>query len=218
LSDEEVVARVLAGDVASFEILMRRHNQRLYRAARAVLRDDVEAEDVTQHAYLEAYAHLDRFEGRARFSTWLTRIALHEAFARARRRSRLEPFDESCETAEVAMAKETSRPDPEREAYSGELRVLLEAAIDALPTSYRAVFVLRELEEFTTAEAAECLELSQEVVKTRLHRAKAMLREELLQRAGAAGAVAFSFHLSRCDKVVRGVLQALEASTSRPTA
>ncbi len=157
-----------------------------------------------QQAYVNAYVHLNQFEQRAQFSTWLTRIALHEALARRRRARPTEPLgDEDGEG--MAMATE-SGPDPERQAYAGELRRLLELALDALPENYRLVFMLREVEGLTTAETAEGLEIGEEAVKTRLHRARALVRRELYQRAGATGPQAFHFHLSRCDRIVHGVM------------
>jgi RNA polymerase sigma-70 factor (ECF subfamily) len=203
-SDAEVVARILEGDARLFEVLMRRYNQRIFRVARAVLRDEAEAEDVMQHAYVEAFRHLGQFEGRASFATWLTKIALHEALARLRRRGRQERLDDH--GGEDAMAKLVSAdPDPEQQMLSGQVRALLEAALDALPLSYRSVFVLREVEGLSTAESAECLGVRPDVVKTRLLRARALLREELAQRAGVCSASAFTLHLSRCDRVVAAV-------------
>ena len=203
LSDDEVVRLVLAGDEALFEALMRRYNQRLFRVARAVLKDDAEAEDVMQHAYVQAYAHLAQFEGRARFSTWLTRIALYEALARVRRSRRTPGGPDPEETVR------SPGPNPEEQASNSEARALLESTIAGLPPAYRAVFVLRDVEGMDTAETAECLEVSADVVKTRLHRARALLRQALLQRAGVATASAFSFHLDRCDRVVSGVIARL---------
>lgn len=208
LSDDEVVRRVLAGDRALFEVLVRRHNQRLYRAARAILRDEAEAEDVMQHAYVEAYSHLGQFAGRAQVSTWLTKIAVYEALARLRRRAREARREPPCARHEDEMTTLRSPgPDPEQQALQGEVRTLLESAIDALPTLLRAAFVLREVEGLSTAETAECLAVSAEVVKTRLHRARARLREEMFQRTGAA--TAFPLHLSRCDRVVARVFERL---------
>lgn len=204
LADEEIAARVKAGDLPLFELLMRRYNQRLYRVARAIVKNDTEAEDVAQQAYVNAYVNLHQFEGRARFSTWLTRIAVHEALSRARKQSRIAWKDDDAE--EDPMERITSPGvDPERQAFANELGGLLEGAIDDLPAAYRAVFVMRDVEGLSTAETAECLELSDEAVKTRLHRAKAMLREALYDRAGIVAPAAFSFHLSRCDRIVAAV-------------
>lgn len=209
LSDEDVVLRVKAGDGALFEILMRRYNQRLYRVARSIVRDDTEAEDVMQQAYVNAYTHLAQFAGRAQFSTWLTRIAVYEALARRRRRRRLPEIDSMSDHDDTRGALASSGPDPEQEAITGELRTALEASLDTIPEMYRTVFVLREVEGLSTAEAADCLESSEDVVKTRLHRAKALLRQELLARAGTLAGTAFRFHAVRCDRVVAAVITRL---------
>ena len=203
LTDEDVVSRVLAGDTPLFEVLMRRHNERVYRAARAILRDDKEAEDVMQEAYVNAYAHLAQFDGRAKFSTWLIKIAVYEALLRAKRRTRYEPLDDR---AEETLMPTTPSPDPEQQAFGGELRALLEAAIDTLSDGYREVFMLRQVEGLSTAETADVLGVSEDVVKTRLTRARHALQQNLLDRTGAATAHAFMFGRSRCDNVVAAVL------------
>jgi RNA polymerase sigma-70 factor (ECF subfamily) len=205
-SDDEVVSRIKAGDRGLFEVLMRRYNQRLFRAARAIVRDDAEAEDVLQQAYLNAYAHLGQFAGRASFATWLTRIAVHEASARVRRRRTTEASSMRDPDEDAAASVADAAPDPEAQLLAGEVRVLLEAAIDALPDRYRVTFVLREVEGLGTAETAESLGISEELVKTRLRRARRMLRDELCRRAGDEIAGAFPFHLSRCDRIVAAVL------------
>ena len=203
LSDEQVVAQVLAGQTALFEILMRRYNERVYRAARAIVRDEDEAEDVMQQAYVNAYAHLAQFGGRAQFSTWLTRIAVNEALARVRRRHRYEPFDEESGMEDVRDERPGS---PEQQAFSGELRGLLESAIDGLPDGAREVFMLRDVEGLSTLEAADVLGVSEDVIKTRLSRARGALRRTLLDRTGAAATDVFHFHRPRCDRVVERVL------------
>ena len=209
LSDEEVVRRVRAGEGALFEILMRRYNQRLYRISRAILKDGAEAEDVMQQAYVNAYVNLHQFADRAKFATWLTRIAIHEALARARRRGRFAEI-EGMENDERHPELRSRNPDPEREAFSAEVRQALEASLDSLPAIYRSVFVLRDVEGLSTAEAAECLTVTEEVVKTRLHRARGMLRQELLERAGLAARDAFPFFAPRCDLLVGAVLARLD--------
>lgn len=209
LSDEEVVSRVLEGETQLFEVLMRRHNQRLYRTALAILRDDREAEDVMQEAYVSAYAHLSQFEGRAKFSTWLTKIAVYEALARARRRGRDEPLDEgSLETLMPTM----SSPDPERQAFGRELGALIEAAVDKLGDGYREVFMLRQVEGLSTAETAQVLGLGEDAVKTRFSRARSALQRDLLDSAGAAATTAFTFGQARCDRVVASVLRRIGAN------
>jgi RNA polymerase sigma-70 factor, ECF subfamily len=185
-----------------FEILMRRHNQRLYRATRAILRDDAEAEDAVQQAYLNAYRHLDQFEGRAQFSTWLTRIAVYEALAR---RKRVEGNPTSSEEG-LGETAASPAPDPERQAYGKELSVLLESALAALPEGYRSVFILREVDGLSTAETARHLRISDATVKTRLHRAKGLLQRKLQT---VTPAEAFSFDGARCDRLVEGVMRRL---------
>jgi len=205
LTDEDVIRRVLSGQTAWFEVLMRRHNERVYRAARAIVRDEGEAEDVMQQAYVNAYVHLRQFSGRAKFSTWLLRIATNEALARARRRGRQDPIDEALLNVETLMMK-CPPGDPERQASSGELRGLLQWAIDGLPDGAREVFMLREVEGLSTAEAAAVLDVSEDVVKTRLSRARAALRRVLEERIGASTPEVFRFYRPRCDRVVTHVM------------
>ena len=216
ISDEEVVRRVRAGETGLYEIVMRRYNQRLYRVTRAILRDDAEAEDVTQQAYVNAYRHLDQFAGRAMFSTWLTRIAVNEALARARRRGRFDEAEALDDWDGNTMdALKSPGPDPERQAFAGELRALIESAIEALPEHYRTVFVMRAVEGMSTAESAESLDITEETAKTRLHRARMLLRDKLYERAGIESAAAFSFEAPRCDRVVAAVLEQIEAMDRR---
>jgi RNA polymerase sigma-70 factor, ECF subfamily len=210
--DEEIVRDVLAGETALFELLMRRYNERLYRAARAITRDDDEAEDVMQQAYVNAFSNLRQFKGAAQFATWLTRITINEALARVRRRGRYEPFEEDLSSVETPMPWNTA-PDPERQAFTGELRELLEWAIDNLPDGAREVFVLRDVEGLSTTETAAALDVSEDVVKTRLSRARAALRRSLLERAGAAAPDAFHFYRPRCDRVVAAVMARIAGIT-----
>lgn len=209
LTDEEIVARVLAGETALFELLMRRYNQRLYRITRTIVGDAGEAEDVTQDAYVRAFEHLGQFAGRARFSTWLTRIAVHEASARRRRRRRLVDIEES-----MPMLVSTAA-GPEQRAAEHELGRAIEAAVDALPEVYRSVFMLREVEGLSTAETAACLEINEETAKTRLHRARALLRNHINARVGAALRETFEFAGARCDRMVAAVMVRLTGSHER---
>jgi RNA polymerase sigma-70 factor (ECF subfamily) len=208
LSDAEIVERVRNGETSLFEVLMRRHNQRVYRAARAIVKDEAEAEDVMQQAYINAFVHLKQFESRSQFSTWLTRITIYEALARRRKHRSEEPLsmydDETHDAADESTSG--SEVSPERQAYSGELGRLIEDAVDALPETYRAVFMLRDVEGLSTSETAEGLGVGEEAVKTRLHRARAMMRRTLTDRLGATASRAFQFHASRCDRVVAAVL------------
>ena len=207
-TDEQVIERVLAGETAAFEILMRRHNQRIYRAALAITRNDAEAEDVMQDAYVRAFQHLGQFSGRAQFSTWLTRIAVHEALARNRKNGRSESLDAITEaTGDSIMPSDSA--DPETQASTAEMTRVLEQAMLALPDSYRAVIMLRDIEEMSTAEAAEVLDITEENLKVRLHRARSLLREELYTRVGTGKAQAFPFLAPRCDRVVQRVFERL---------
>ncbi len=203
LTDEEVVARVRAGDTPLFELLMRRHNQRLYRAARSILHDEAEVEDVLQEAYVSAFTHLDQFQGLARFSTWLTRIAVHEALRRSKHKRRF------IGSEEVVDKLESPEAGPEKRAFHGELRQILEASIDRVPEGYRTVFILREVEGLSTAETAACLSIPEETVKTRLHRARRQLRRQVDHALGTAVKDAFTFGSQRCDRLVATVLRRL---------
>lgn len=204
-SDAETIQQVLDGNTAMFELLMRRYNERVYRAARSIVRDEQEAEDVMQQAYVNAFTHLRQFNGSAQFSTWLTKIAINEALARVRRRGRYEAFDDDHSNVEPFMSSNPAQ-SPERQAFAGELRGLLESAIDALPDGMREVFVLREVEGLSTSEVAQCLGVSDDVVKTRLSRGRAILRRLLVERTGATASEAFRFYRPRCDRVVAQVL------------
>ena len=208
LNDEEIVSRILDGDTPLFEVLMRRHNERLYRAARAILRNDGDAEDTMQEAYVKAYANLKQFDGRARFSTWLTKIAVHEALARVRRRARYEPMED---TSLETLTPPTPTLDPERLASARELGALIESAVDRLGDGYREVFMLRQIEGLSTAETADVLGISEDVVKTRLSRARSALQRDLLERTDAAASTAFTFGQARCDRLVATVLRRIGA-------
>jgi RNA polymerase sigma-70 factor, ECF subfamily len=208
--DEDVIRQVLDGNTAMFELLMRRYNERVYRAARAIVRDEQEAEDVMQQAYVDAFTHLRQFNGAARFSTWLTRIAVNESLARVRRRGRYETFDDELSNVEPFVSPNVPE-NPERQAFTGELHGLLEWAIDTLPDGMREVFVLREVEGLSTSQTAESLDVSEDVVKTRLSRGRAALRRVLLARTGATAPDAFRFYRPRCDRVVAQVLARIAA-------
>jgi RNA polymerase sigma-70 factor, ECF subfamily len=216
LPDAEIVRRVCAGESALFEILMRRHNQRVYRAARAVVKDEAEVEDVMQQAYINAFTHLHQFEERSQFSTWLIRIALHEAFGRRRQMQRTESMtgiqsNLGEDRGELMDTIASPQADPERQAYAQELNRVLEAAVDTLPETYRTVFMLRDIEGLSTSETGEGLGLGEEAVKTRLHRARAMIRRAVTARIGAVAAGTFQFQAPRCDRVVTAVFARISA-------
>jgi RNA polymerase sigma-70 factor (ECF subfamily) len=208
LADEAIVERVLAGDTALFELLMRRHNRRLYRVSRAILKNEAEAEDVIQDAFVRAFEHLGQFAGRARFSTWLTRIAVHEASARLRRRGRQTDIEDAMPMLASPGA------GPEQRAADRELGRAIEAAVEALPSPFASVFMLREVEGLSTAETAACLEVAEETVKTRLHRARALLRNHLTARLGAVARETFPFAGARCDRTVAAVMARIARAPS----
>src|SRR5690242_39273 len=184
-TDEDVVERVLKGETALYEIIMRRYNQRLYRVARAILRNNAEAEDVMQDAYVRAYQHLRQYSGRSPFGAWLTRIAVNEALARLRSRGRVQELEAMTNGDAQDLVLISNEKSPEQQASAREMNQLLEEAIMALPVPYRTVLMMRDVEEMTTADTAAALDLTEENVKVRLHRARHVLREELLARAGA---------------------------------
>ena len=204
LEDAELVRRIRGGETALFELVMRRYNQRLFRVLRALLRDEAEAEDVLQDAYVRAYAHLGQLEQPERLASWLTHIAVHEAKARLRRRGRIAEVKEG-----PLRAVPSPSSDPEQAALGKQLQRVLVSAIDDLPVGYRTVFVLRDVEGMSTAEVSESLGLSEQAVKMRLHRARGVLRQVLYDRIGSAALPPFSFAGERCDRIVAGVLARL---------
>jgi RNA polymerase sigma-70 factor, ECF subfamily len=207
-TDEEIIARVRGGEIDCFELVMRRYNQRIYRTVRAILREEDETTDAMQEAYVNAFTHLKDFNGLARFSTWLTRIAVHEALGRLRKRKRVEPLDDT-DSQDLLMAPPVH--GPENSASDGELRALLEEAVDGLPESFRTTFVLRSIEQLSVAETAEVLGIPEETVKTRHHRARERLQNALTDRIGGALPELFGFHRPRCDRVVANVLARVKA-------
>jgi len=223
--DRTLVARIVAGDGAAFEIVMRRHNGALFRTARAILRDDAEAEDALQETYLAAYRNLGTFRGDARLSTWLTRIVINQALGRLRARRRdnvVGLHDDLGEPAGEAggdAMDETPAASPETGTLRTQLRRLLEREIDALPLAFRTAFMLREVEEMTIDEVAASLEIPEATVRTRVFRARAMLRAALAEELDLATGEVFAFAGKRCDRIVAAVLARLPAAgTGEPTA
>lgn len=220
LADADLAARIAQRDQQAFALLMRRHNQRLFRAARSILRNDAEAEDAVQEAYLHAWHAIDSFRGDARLSTWLTRIVVNEALGRARKAARRdglaglhsgeEDFDNESENDMKAPLNES----PESSAMRGQARAMLEASIDALPEQFRTVFVMRAVEEMSGEEVALCLNIPEATVRSRFFRARSQLRAALLEHADSACAEAFSFDGARCDRIVTNVLARLNNTPS----
>ena len=217
LPDPELAKRIAAGDRDAFRLLLKRYNQTLYRAARSVLKDEAEAEDAVQDAYLLAYRAMGKFRGDAKLSTWLVRIVINESIARLRKRSRnaeiirLDSGAELNETEEASMGESTPE-QPEHAAQRAEARRLLEAKIDELPDAFRTVFMLRAVEELSVEETAVALDIPEATVRTRFFRAKGLLREALSQEIDLAHGDAFAFAGARCDRIVANVMAKLEDS------
>jgi len=215
LADAEMLARIAAGDMAAFEMLMRRYNRPLYRTARSIVRNDADAEDVLQEAYLLIFRNLGKFRGEASLSTWLTRIVVNEAIARSRKNGRTaeiirfasEPELDEAPAEALMRGQETEQP--EQAAERSQLRRLIEKRIDDLPEAFRIVFVLRALEELSVEETAACLNIPDATVRTRYFRAKGLLRESLSRDLDVLLEGAFSFDGARCDRIVAGVLSRL---------
>ena len=208
LGDPELIERTRAGDMRALEALMRRHNRTLYRTARAILRDDAEAEDAVQEAYLRAYRALDSFRGESKFSTWLVRIAANEALMRRRRNVRAAEVVPLDGTIEVEGTIESGD-----EQGDHMLRRLLEKRIDALPDGYRSVFVLRALEELTVEETSAALGIPEPTVRTRYFRARGLLRESLARDIDRTLEDAFAFAGERCDRIVARVMERIASGT-----
>jgi RNA polymerase sigma-70 factor (ECF subfamily) len=212
--DSDLVALVLAGDGPAFAAIMTRYNQRLFRVARGVVRDEAEAEDVLQEAYVRAFAALPDFRGEAGLGTWLTRIVLNEALGRLRRRrptEQLDVLDQDAQTGDsrVVMFPGVNAPNPEAAAARSEVRRLLERAIDDLPEAFRLVFVMRDIEEMSIDETAANLAIRPETVKTRLHRARRLLRKNLDDKLSTVLRDTFPFQGARCARITQAVMARL---------
>lgn len=219
--EAELIALAAQGDAGAFELIMRRHNQLLFRTARSILKSDSEAEDALQDAWLRAWRALDSFRADARLSTWLVRIVANEALGRLRRKSaQVIPLDAAMTSPEPdlqAALTEDSDHGPERFAMRAELRKLLEAGIDDLPEAFRTVFMLRAVEEMETSEIAEALGIPEATVRTRFFRARSLLREGLASRIDVTLSDAFAFDGARCDRIVAGVLARRQAEDAAGT-
>jgi RNA polymerase sigma-70 factor (ECF subfamily) len=224
LDDPGLVQQVQRGNTAAFAVLMRRYNRRLYRTARAILKDDAAAEDALQEGYVAAYRHLGEFRGDAQLSTWLTRIVVNQALQALRKTRREqvvvlfdERADERADEQQQAAAADSSLAGPEKAMLRTEMRRLIERKIDDLPEGYRTVFMLREIEDMTVEETATALGIPGATVRSRLFRAKARLRESLAQELDMATQDVFGFDGERCDRIVRTVLARLDGAPLHPT-
>ncbi len=200
MSDDQVIACILRGDVALFEILLRRYNQRLYRTARAITGDAREAENAVRDACVRAYTGLEQLAGRTTFATWLTKITVNQALEWLRRERRLPELKEAMPTVS------SNAPRSEQQVANRKLGELLEEAVDALPQIYRAAFMLRDVEGLSTSETAACLDITEQTAKTRLHRARVLLRNHLSARAQTAMHTTFEFAGAQRDALVTAVL------------
>lgn len=213
--DAALARRVQAGDAAAFELLMRRHNRRLYRLARSMLRDAAEAEDALQDAYLCAYQSIAAYRGEASLATWLSRVVANQCLARLRRQARRDnivpmvSLGGSDEEEGHPMPADTITESPDRALVRAELRAVLERKLDELPEAFRTVFVLRCVEELSVEETARCLDIPEATVRSRHFRARSLLRESLAQDIDLAERDVFSFDGARCDRIVQRVLERL---------
>jgi RNA polymerase sigma-70 factor (ECF subfamily) len=212
-SDAELVRRALARDGIAFRTIMERHNRRLYRLARSILRNDSDAEDVVQEAYVNAFTHLDGFRGESSLATWLSRIAMNEALGRLRRKRptvELDALEAQRPEAQIIQFPQTATSsDPERTMAQREILQLVERATDNLPEIFRIVFVTRVIEGMSVEETAELLGLRPETVKTRLHRARRLVREQLDKQVGPVLMDAFPFAGRRCERMTNLVMKRL---------
>lgn len=211
LDDAALVARIRARDADAFRTLMQRYNQRLYRVARGILRNDGEAEDAVQEAYVRAFSHLADFRGESSLATWLTRIVMNEALGRLRSQRRMMERDGSAlnvseaEIIQFPLAAKTD--DPERSLAQREILNLVQKITDELPDVYRIVFMTRVIEGMSVEDTAELLGIPPETVKTRLHRARRLVREQLDKQIGPVLMDAFPFAGRRCERLTTAVLQ-----------
>jgi RNA polymerase sigma-70 factor (ECF subfamily) len=205
----EVIRRIVAGDRSAFELVIRRHNRRLYRLARATLRNDAEAEDALQEAYLSAYRSIRQFRGDAALFTWLSRLVLNECYGRLRREARRQnviPMVEPSTSVDIDAMISHDSDSPDKAAARAEMRALLERKLDELPAAFRIVFVLRSVEEMSVEETAQCLDIPEATVRSRHFRAKSLLRESLAHDVDLAERDVFEFGGAHCDRIVARVL------------
>src|ERR1700710_2372543 len=212
-TDTDLVARALAPDEPAVRLIMQSNNRRLYRLARGILRNDSEAEDVVQETYFRAFTHLERFRGDSSLSTWLARIAMNEALGRLRKQRPSIDLDTLApgviEAQIIQFPLSAVSEDPERTMAQREIQHVVEHAIDELPDAFRIVFITRVIEGMNVEETADILGLKPETVKTRLHRARTMLRDNVEKKIGPVVMEAFPFAGKRCERLTDAVLKRL---------
>lgn len=204
LADEELISRILEGEIGLYEHIMRKYNQRMYRVCMSIIHDDAEVEDLMQNAYIKAYENLHRFEGKSKFGTWLLRILINESLLWLQKNKRKIHYQQTVLADNKTDAFNTKTNNPAHQVMNNELKKILEEAIGQLPPKYRTVFIMREIENMTTEETGKSLQISQINVKVRLNRAKEMLRKTLMNSEYKE---LYSFHAIRCDRVVNNVMQ-----------
>jgi RNA polymerase sigma-70 factor, ECF subfamily len=207
-TESDLIDKIIKGDKRLYEGIIRKYNQRLYRIARSFIKNEDEIEDVMQETYIKAYLHLKQFEGKSQFSTWLTRILINQANLSLNKEKRVRTHI-SNSSDNIPDTKSSNEPGPDQNLMNEEMKKYLEQAIDELPDTLRSVYIMREVEGLSVNETAEALSISIENVKTRLHRAKASLKDSLF--AKAKGEIdLFHFKLDRCDRIVLSVMLQLD--------
>ena len=211
VDEEDLISRSRQGDCAAIRLLIQRSNRKLYRLARSIIRDDGEAEDVLQDAYVRAFSNLDGFRGEASFATWLGRIVINEALGRLRRQRKTTPLADQIPALAEVIPFPNARPqlDPEAMMARSQVHMLLERAIDELPDGFRTVLVARLVEGLSTEETGELVGIPPETVKTRLHRARRLLRHAMEKHVGPMIGDAFPFAGRRCERLTEAVLARL---------
>jgi RNA polymerase sigma-70 factor, ECF subfamily len=209
-TESDLIDKIIKGDKRLYEGIIRKYNQRLYRIARSFIKNEDEIEDVMQETYIKAYLHLKQFEGKSQFSTWLTRILINQANLSLNKEKRVRALI-SNSSDDIPDIKSSNEPGPDQNLMNGEMKKYLEQAIDELPDTLRSVYIMREVEGLSVNETAEALSLSIENVKTRLHRAKANLKDSLFEKAKGEIDL-FHFKLQRCDRIVLSVMLQLDKS------
>jgi len=207
LSDKQVIQRVMDGEIRMFEVILRRYNQTLYRVTRSYLSDEEQCREIVQRAYVRAYEHLDQFRAEAQFSTWLIRITINEALRYIKQENRFTDHEIQPPESRTVHESLIDQEDPEHSISQSDLNRLLQEAIDSLPSKYRSVFIMREIEQMNTRDTADSLNISRSNVKVRLHRAKNMLQEKL--KGQVIEADILEFKGKRCDTMVATVMDTI---------
>ena len=211
-SDEEIIKQIRAGNLDKYELIMRRYNQRLFRIARSILRNDEEAKDVIQDTYINCYTRLHQFKGPMGFGAWLAIIATNQSLMRLRQMKKVVPFSEVSSSSEDEASTVKHSPDPERLLENRQLGKLIEDYLETVPESFRLVFILRAVEHLSTRETAQILDIKEETVKTRYHRAKLVLQKRLSEYVDKADIKIYEFAGQRCDLVVNNVMSRLRSN------